>query len=89
MRPPTAFASATERRMSSLLAFQSRPMPRCAVSIASATPSPYFQMWRRNASVRSQSMTAGEAGLTSANESATTCTAAYGRRERGGAPPSA
>ena len=38
--PPTAAASAPLRRISSRVAAQSRPIPRWAVSIASATPSP-------------------------------------------------
>ena len=36
-----------ERRISSSEFVQSRPMPRCAVSIASATPKPQDQRWRR------------------------------------------
>ena len=39
-RPARARASATLRRISSSDVGQSRPMPRCAVSIASATPKP-------------------------------------------------
>ena len=45
--PPTAFASATERRISSCVAAQSRPIPRWAVSIASATRSPCDHRCRR------------------------------------------
>ena len=47
--------SAAERRISSRAAGQPRPMPRWAVSIASATPSPCAHRWRRKASVASQS----------------------------------
>src|SRR4051794_6080755 len=50
-------------------------MPRCAVSIASATPRPRSQMCSRNAMVLSQSIAAVSHGSTSARESATTCAA--------------
>ncbi len=43
-RPATCFASAALRRINSVVAAQSNPMLRCAVSIASATPSPHDQM---------------------------------------------
>ena len=75
IRPPTARASAAERRISSAAPAQSRPMPRWAVSIASATPSPWDHRWRRKARVASQSTAAGESGDTSAKGSATTCAA--------------
>ncbi len=71
-RPPTARASAALRRISSAAPAQSRPMPRWAVSIASATPSPWDHRWRRKASVASQSTAAGASGETSAYGSATT-----------------
>ena len=44
---PSAFAAAAERRISSSAFGQSSPMPRCAVSIASATEKPSAQRWRR------------------------------------------
>src|SRR4051812_3224747 len=47
-------------------------MPRCAVSIASATPSPRSQMCSRKAMVLSQSIAALSQGSTSASGSATT-----------------
>jgi hypothetical protein len=83
--PPTARASATERRISSCVAPQSRPMPRWAVSIASATRNPCAHRWRRNASVASQSSRAGPSGSPAASGSATTWAAAYATRERAGA----
>src|SRR2546422_106580 len=48
---PTARASANARRINSCVMGQSMPMPRCAVSIASATAKPSAQRWRRYASV--------------------------------------
>src|SRR3954452_454523 len=72
---PRALAAATERRISSSEVGQSSPMPRCAVSIASATPSPRSQMCSRNAIVLSQSIAAVSHGSTSASGSATTCAA--------------
>src|SRR3954454_8038497 len=72
---PRAFAAATERRISSSEVGQSSPIPRCAVSIASATPSPRSQMCSRNAMVLSQSIAAVSHGSTSASGSATTCAA--------------
>src|SRR5947209_13577524 len=72
---PFAFAAATERRINSSEVGQSSPMPRCAVSIASATPRPRSQMCSRNAIVRSQSIAALSHGSTSARGSATTCAA--------------
>ena len=39
-KPLRGFAAATERRISSSDSGQLMPMPRCAVSIASATPKP-------------------------------------------------
>ncbi len=65
---------------------QSRPIPRCAASIASATPSPCDHRWRRKARVASQSTAAAESGVTSANGSATTCAAEKTVREVKGAP---
>jgi hypothetical protein len=70
--PPTAFASAADRLISSAAPAQSRPIPRWAVSIASATPSPWDHRWRRKARVASQSTAAGESGVVSAYGSATT-----------------
>ncbi len=43
--PGTVFDSATERLISSLAAVQSKPIPRCAVSMASATASPSDHTW--------------------------------------------
>ena len=51
-------------------------MPRCAVSIASATPNPYAHRCSRNRSVASQS-------IVSASRAATWA-AAYTRRSTGG-----
>lgn len=87
--PPTAFASAAERRISSAAPAQSRPMPRCAVSMASATPRPCAHRWRRKASVDSQSTAAGSSGPMSAYGSATTCAAEKTVREVGAAAPGA
>ena len=50
-------------------------MPRWAVSIASATPSPSDQMWRRKVMVASKSMAGVSQGSMSARGSATTWTA--------------
>ena len=47
VNPKTARAAATERRMSSFAPAQSSPIPRWAVSIASATAKPYDQRCRR------------------------------------------
>ena len=55
-----AFAAVTERWISSSEVGQSSPMPRCAVSIASATPRPRSQTCSRNAMVRSQSIAADQ-----------------------------
>ena len=82
--PPTARASATLRRISSRLTGQSRPMPRWAVSIASATAKPCAHRWRRKASVASQSSCAGPPGSPAASGSATTWAAANATRLRGG-----
>src|SRR3954464_3945559 len=70
--PPLAFAARTERWISSSEVGQSSPMPRCAVSIASATPRPRSQTCSRNAMVRSQSIAALSQGSQSASGSATT-----------------
>ena len=74
--PPTDRASAALRAISSRAALASRPMLRCAVSIASATPRPHDQTWWRNASVASQSMSAGAPGTFSAPTRGTTWAAA-------------
>ena len=54
--PPAAPARSAEYLIRSLAWSQPRPMPRCAVSIASATPNPCAHRWSRKASVDSQSM---------------------------------
>ena len=82
--PPTARASPTLRRISSRLTAQSSPMPRWAVSIASATANPCSHRWRRKASVASQSSCAGPSGSPAASGSATTWAAANATRLRGG-----
>ncbi len=58
-------------------------MPRCAVSIASATPNPCAHRCSRNRSVDSQSMT----GTPSADTAAATCAAAKTLRRAGGGYP--
>src|SRR5205085_2486333 len=63
---------ARQRWISSSEVGQSSPMPRCAVSIASATPRPRSQTCSRNAMVRSQSIAALSQGSLSARGSATT-----------------
>src|ERR1043166_1388161 len=63
-------------RINPFAPFQSRPMPRCAVSIASATPRPRSHRYSRNAIVLSQSTAASSHGSLSASGSATTCAAA-------------
>ena len=73
---PASAARAAVLAISSLACSQSRPMPRCAVSIASATPNPCDHRCWRNRSVASQSMTAGAPGVLSPSRSATTCAAA-------------
>ena len=55
-RRPLPSPPRTERWISSSEVGQSSPMPRCAVSIASATPRPRSQICSRNAMVRSQSI---------------------------------
>ena len=72
---PLAFAALTERWISSSEVGQSSPMPRCAVSMASATPRPRSQTCSRKAMVRSQSTAEVSHGSTSASGSATTCAA--------------
>src|SRR4029079_1901634 len=79
-RPLHAFAAATERLMSSSEVGQSTPMPRCAVSMASATPRPSAQRCSRNAMVLSQSIAQSSHGSLSALESATTWAAANATR---------
>ncbi len=83
--PPSSRATSAERAMSSRVAAASSPMLRCAVSMASATPSPHEYTWRRNASVASQSISAGRPGVLSPCTTGTTCAAAYATRERSGA----
>src|SRR5580704_4119788 len=75
-----AVAAAVERWISSRTEFQSRPIPRCAVSIASATPNPCDQRCSRNRRVVSQSIAAPTPLPFSASGSATTCAAAYALR---------
>ena len=58
-------------------------MPRCAVSIASATPNPCAHRCSRNRSVDSQSMTGAPPGDTAA----ATCAAAKTFRRVGGGYP--
>src|SRR5438067_13910245 len=72
---PASAARAADLAISSRACSQARPkgpMPRCAVSIASATPNPYAHRCSRNRSVDSQSMT----GTPSAVATAATCAAA-------------
>src|SRR5947207_4245532 len=72
---PASAARAAVLAISSLACSQDSPkgpMPRCAVSIASATPNPYAHRCSRNRSVDSQSMT----GTPSAVATAATCAAA-------------
>src|ERR1700704_3484848 len=72
---PLAFAALTERWINSSEVGQSSPMPRCAVSIASATPRPRSQTCSRNAMVLSQSIAADSHGSQSASASETKCAA--------------
>jgi hypothetical protein len=74
--PGTVLDSATERLISSFAAVQSKPIPRCEVSMASATARPSDQTWWRNRSVASQSSATSSVGLIGASGSVTTCTAA-------------
>ena len=74
--PPSSRATSALRAMSSRVATASSPMLRWAVSIASATPSPQEYTERRNASVASQSISAGCPGVLSAQTFGTTCAAA-------------
>ena len=62
--------------ISSLATAQDNPMPRCAVSIASAIPKPWAQRCSRKLIVASQSITAPDRAATWA--------AAYTRRDVGG-----
>ena len=80
-------AASSARRISSFAPLQSSPMPRCAVSIASATPSPRSHRYSRNAIVLSQSTAAVSHGSLSASGSATTCAAANATRLNFGAEP--
>src|SRR5690349_5991076 len=69
---PVAAALAAVLAISSLACSQGRPMPRCAVSIASATPNPCAHRCSRNLMVDSQSIT----GAPSGPATAATCAAA-------------
>src|SRR5215831_8691227 len=69
---PAAAARAAVMPISSLACSQDSPMPRCAVSIASATPNPCAHRYSRKRMVDSQSMT----GFPSAPATAATCAAA-------------
>src|SRR5438034_9851455 len=60
--PGIVFASATERLISSLADDHGKPIPRCEVSIASATARPSDHTWRRKASVASQSSATSSVG---------------------------
>ena len=84
-----AFASRIVRSINSFAVGQSTPMPRCAVSIASARPSPWSQSQRRKPRVFSQSTDGLPIqGSRSAIGSDTTCAAAKAVRvsgTRGGA----
>src|SRR6266702_8633529 len=80
---PAPAARAAVLAISSLACSQDRPkgpMPRCAVSIASATPNPCAHRCSRNRSVDSQSMT----GTPSGPATAATCAAAKTFRLAGG-----
>ena len=72
------------RRISSRLVGQSSPIPRCAVSMLSATPSPSDHRYWRYATVRSQSIAGVSHGSPSASGSETTCAAASATRLNGG-----
>src|SRR2546426_812937 len=78
--PGIVFASATERLISSLADDHGKPIPRCEVSIASATARPSDHTWRRKASVASQSSATASVGSILASGSATTWTAAMPTR---------
>ena len=80
---PASAARAADLAISSLACSQDRPMPRCAVSIASATPNPCAHRCSRNRSVDSQSMT----GAPPAATAAATCAAAKTLRRIGGGYP--
>src|SRR6266700_2751202 len=80
---PSRLASAARAAVlaiSSLACSQDRPMPRWAVSIASATPNPCAHRCSRNRRVDSQSMT----GTPPAEATAATCAAAKTFRLLGG-----
>ena len=70
-----ALPASSERAISSRAAGQSRPMPRWAVSMASATARPRSQRYSRKAMVRSQSIAVSSQGSLAASASATTCAA--------------
>ena len=69
---PASAARAAVLAISSLACSQDSPMPRWAVSIASATPNPCAHRCSRNRSVDSQSMT----GTPPGPATAATCAAA-------------
>src|SRR6478609_12088155 len=77
---PASAARAAVLAISSLACSQDSPMPRWAVSIASATPNPYAHRCSRNRSVDSQSMTGAPPGPATA----ATCAAAKTFRRAGG-----
>src|SRR6266566_6215736 len=80
---PSRLASAARAAVlaiSSLACSQDSPMPRCAVSIASATPNPCAHRCSRNRRVDSQSM----AGAPPGPATAATCAAANTFRLVGG-----
>jgi hypothetical protein len=81
--PGVAAAAATLRRISSSDVGQSSPIPRCAVSIASATAKPSRHRCSRYAIVLSQSIAGSSQGSRPDHGSATTCTAAKARRSNG------
>jgi hypothetical protein len=81
--PGTSRAASSDRSISASDVGQSRPMPRCAVSIASATPRPSDHRRCRVAIVASQSIVAVSQGSTLASGSATTCAAEYAMRVNG------
>src|SRR5438034_86040 len=70
--PGIVFASATERLISSFADDHGNPIPRCEVSIASATARPSDHTWRRNASVASQSSATSSVWLPRGRGTATT-----------------
>ena len=75
-----AVAASNDRRINSRATGQCKPMPRCAVSIASAMRKPQSSRWRRNARVASQSRAGGASDSRAERGSATTCAAAKAMR---------